>query len=99
MDTAANIVSMLLEDEDPKDFIAAMGSVDLSGVSPQQVKVFRQKVRGYVKWLMDTGACEPDQAVLDQIKASTTFDEVLAILRAHEDPETPFLDMIAAGYF
>lgn len=94
------IVQKLLENDedaiDPKEYVAAMGEIDLSGISPEQVAVFKRQAAGYIKWI--TGETY-DPRIAQDIAAASTFDAVARILSLYDEPGLSFLSMIKQGYF
>jgi hypothetical protein len=93
------IVDKLLENDeaiDPKEYVAAMGEVDLSNITPEQVATFKRQATGYIKWISGEAY---DPRIARDIEAAPTFDAVARILSLYDEPGLSFLSMVEQGYF
>lgn len=81
-------------DDSAKDYILGLG-LDTSGVTPDQLNVFKRQAAGYIKWASGDEAAQDAKLVL----RAKTFHEAVQILARHDDPAASFISMVSQGYF
>lgn len=97
VDTSGTTGVMEEFDADQAKEYALSLNLDLSGVTPEQLKTFKRQAAGYIKWVGENS----DEAVqaAKLVQRAVTFNDAVAILSQHENPDVSFSYMVAQGYF
>lgn len=97
VDTSGTTGVMEEFDADQAKEYALSLNLDLSGVTPEQLKTFKRQAAGCIKWVGENS----DEAVqaAKLVQRAVTFNDAVAILSQHENPDVSFSYMVAQGYF
>lgn len=92
---ASKIVEELLDNDAAKEYALSL-NLDTSGITPEQLAVFKRQATGYIKWIMES---DWSPNIARDIQKAATFTDVVYILSLYDDPAASFISMVSQGYF